>query len=371
MNVYLDYAATSPLTAQALSAMLPYLTETYGNPDSLHAGGRAAAYAVTRARDAVASVFGVSPAEVYFTSGGTEADNWAVRRLSCGKGICVSAVEHHAVLGACKLAEGEGMSVTTLPVEETGMVSVSRAKTLLNADMGLLCVMAVNNETGVLQPLGELAEAAHARGMLVFSDCVQAACTQDLKETAALCDALAVSAHKVGGPKGVGALIVKKGVRLSPLLAGGEQERGMRAGTLNVAGVVGFAEALTQAQAQRARFKAHTGALRARFEETVCAALGDEVRIDGRECRAENISHLTFYGAGSKTMLARLDLAGVCASGGAACAAHSGLPSHVLLAMGRSEREAERGVRFSFGMQTTEEEVHFAADAVISAARGA
>lgn len=227
---------------------------------------------------------------------------------------------------------------------------------------GLVCVMAVNNETGSRQPVSELADAAHAHGAYFFSDCVQAACSQDLKEIAAVCDGISLSAHKIGGPKGVGALIVKKGVPLRPLIAGGEQERGLRGGTLNVAGIVGFFCALENAVKKRELFCAHTLALRTLFEEKLTALLGHGIVIDG-ENRAPNISHITFLDGG-EALLNLLDLKGVAASGGAACSAHAALPSHVLTAMGRTEGEAKRGVRFSFGMQTTEAETLFAAETV-------
>ena len=214
-----------------------------------------------------------------------------------------------------------------------------------------------------MQPVAELAAAAHAAGAYFFSDCVQAAASCDLKELARHADALALSAHKVGGPKGVGALVVKKGVPIAPLIAGGEQERGLRGGTSNVAGAVGFARALSLAQAEREAYIRHTGSLRDAFEQRILAELGSEVRADGAR-RVPNISHLTFARGGT-AFLNVLDLAGVACSGGAACSSHSAQPSHVLMAMGRSAEEALRGVRFSFGRETTAEEAARAADIVI------
>lgn len=357
--IYLDYAATTPLDPQVLREMLPYLTECYGNADSLHSEGRRAAYAVTCARDRIAQVFGVKPNEVYFTSGGTEADNWAVRCLSAPdskNGVAISAIEHHAVLGAGEHVLREGRSLVRIPVTGAGAVTVDGVREALSSDTGVVCVQAVNNETGVVQPIREIAALCREQGKILFSDCVQAACSQDLKELAGECDALSVSAHKVYGPKGVGALIVKNGTPLSPLLSGGEQERNLRGGTLNVAAIVGFSYALEFVQKNREAFCTHTRTLRDYFESLVKNALGERVRVDG-ENRAPNVSHLTVLCDGGEAALNRLDLAGVAASGGAACAAHSVTPSHVMLAMGASEKEARSGLRFSFGRSTTKEEV--------------
>ena len=359
MNVYLDYAATSPLRAEVLEAMLPVLKENFGNPDSLHGFGRRAAAAVTDARDRIAAVLGVRPAEVYFTSGGTEADNWAIRGMGRGRAL-VSPIEHAAVLSALPLRE-EGGAVAS--VDADGTVQTTCFGHTMSEDVGLVAVMAVNNETGCIQPVDALADFAHAHGAYFFSDCVQAACTQDIARILRKADGVSLSAHKLGGPKGVGALAVKKGVPLRPLIAGGGQERGLRGGTTDVAGAVGFAKALELAAAEREEFCAHTGRLREIFERRILSALREGVRADG-ENRAPDISHLTFA-RGGEHLLNLLDLKGVAASGGAACSAHDAKPSHVLIAMGRTPVEAGRGVRFSFGRETTEEEVLFAADTVI------
>lgn len=364
MDVYLDYAATAPVRREVLDVMLPLLRENFGNPDSLHAFGRRAAYLVAEARAKVAELCGVSAGEVFFTSGGTEADNWAARCLG-ERGVLVSAVEHAAVLSSAPMRAG---GCRVFPVRENGVCAAEDIERLLDETVGLVCLMAVNNETGCMQDLETVAKLCKTRSVLLFSDCVQAACSQDLKNILRHADAISLSAHKLGGPKGTGALIVKKGAKLSPLLAGGEQERGLRGGTLNVAGVVGFAKALELAQGEREEFSAHTRALRDLFEGILRQNLQNAVRFDG-ENRAPNISHVTFS-RGGETFLNRLDLMGVAASGGAACSAHASLPSHVLLAMGRSEEEARRGVRFSFGRETAEEEVRFAASACIACFEG-
>ncbi len=355
MNVYLDYAASAPLRREVLDEMLSS-AELFANPDSLHAPGRLAAAALLAARDKISALTG--GADVYFTAGGTEADNWAVRCLGEGD-ILLSPIEHAAVLESAPLRGGEQFFAA---VDGDGIVSADFEHTMPES-VGLVAVMGANNEVGSLQPLEELARAAHARGALLFSDCVQAACSQNLREIMRHADAISLSAHKLGGPKGAGALVVKKGVKLRPLIAGGEQERGKRGGTANLAAAVGMAKALELADAERAAFCRLTKALRDLFEDALLRSLGGRIAIDGAN-RVPNISHVTFAGA-SSPLLPLLDLKGVYASGGAACSAHAARPSHVLLAMGRSAEEAERGVRFSFGMQTTREEVLFAARAVI------
>lgn len=364
MNVYLDYAATTPLDHEILNEMLPFLTEQFGNPDSLHSFGREAAFAVTTARDRAARVLGVKAGEIYFTSGGTEADNWAVRSLVREKQhIVVSEIEHQAVLSAARLWG----NVSYARADRSGVVTAEAVNAALTPETGLVCVMAVNNETGAVQPIEEIAALCRQRGILLFADCVQAAATQELSKICALCDGISISGHKIYGPKGIGALVLKKGVKITPLIAGGEQERGLRGGTLNPAAIVGLASALERAQSSRERYCAHTSHLRTLFEGKIIAALGNRVKVDG-ENRAPNISHLTFEGGG-EALLNRLDLSGVACSGGAACSAHASLPSHVMLAMGRSEEEARRGVRFSFGRATTEEEVLFAAEKTIECAQ--
>lgn len=361
MEVYLDYAATTPLRSEVFSAMLPYLRENFGNPDSLHGFGRRAAHAVTAARDSIAETLGVKPREVYFTAGGTEANNWAVRCIGEGD-LLYSPIEHAATMSAIPLRNCK--KAMPCRVSADGRVETD-FEAAMSGDVGLVSVMAVNNETGCIQPVEAAAAFAHAHGGYFFSDCIQAAAL-DLKKILTFADAISLSAHKLGGPKGVGVLVVKKGVPLRPLLFGGEQERGLRGGTSNVAGIVGCAKALELAQEERESFCAHTGALRDLFEEKVLSALKD-VKVDGAG-RAPNISHLTFA-RGGDAFLTMLDLHGVACSAGAACSAHAAKPSHVLLAMGRSAEEAKRGVRFSFGRETTREEVLFAADAVIACAK--
>ncbi len=348
---------------EVLSVMLPYFREDFGNPDSLHGFGRRAAQAVTAARDKIAEILGVTPQEVYFTAGGTEADNWAIRGIGEGN-LLYSPIEHAGTMSAIPLRNCKKAIPCRVSADGTLLTDFDGT---MSEDLGLVAVMAVNNETGCIQPIEEAAAFAHAHNAYFFSDCVQAAGTQVLKDILRFSDAISLSAHKLGGPKGVGALIVKRGVPLRPLIVGGEQERGLRGGTLNVAGIVGFARALELAQSEREQFCRHTGELRSFFEEALLSALGPAVKVDG-VLRAPNISHLTFE-RGGDAFLTLLDLLGVACSGGAACSAHASAPSHVLLAMGRSEEEAKRGVRFSFGRETTREEVALAVSRILSAVR--
>ena len=366
--IYLDYASTTPLRAEALEAMLPFLKEWFGNPDSLHAAGRRAALALQDARDEIASLLGVRPAEVYFTSGGTEADNWAVRcTAAAARGVCVSAIEHHAVLEAAQRVAQTGGRTVYVPVGREGVVTPEALAAHMDG-AGLVGVRAVNNETGVIQSVAAPAEIAHARGALMFSDCVQAAASCDLKPLAGACDLLSLSAHKAGGPKGTGVLVIKKGVRISPFVTGGEQERGLRGGTVNVAGAVGFARALSLAAREREAFVRHTQAVRAAFEARLLEKAGGRIAVDGG-ARVPNISHVTVAGGGP-ALLAALDLRGLACSAGAACAAHSTLPSHVMTAMGRTADEARAGLRFSFSLATRETEAAAAAEIALACLRG-
>ena len=351
MNVYLDYAATTPLDPEILEKMMPYLTEEYGNPDSLHGYGRRAAHAVTEARDRIAAVLGVKPTEVYFTSGGTEANNWAARCLGHGR-VVTSSIEHTSLFSSLVYRQS-GFSVVETDI--SGVASPGSFERDLLPGTGLVCLMAVNNETGSIQPVKEVAQLAHARHIPLFSDCVQAASSQDLKEIMRYADAISLSGHKLYGPKGIGALVVKRGTHLKRLLVGGEQEKGLRAGTQSVANIVGFSYALERAQAMRKAFNLQAEALKNFFLEEFQKVVGEGMTIDGENC-VPNILHATFE-KGGQAILSALDLCGIACSGGAACSAHAKSPSHVMLAMGRTEEEAMRGVRFSFGRHTTPEEI--------------
>ncbi len=366
-QIYLDHAATTPVDERVIEKMLPYFGERFGNPHSPHAFGRCAAAAIDAARDEIASLLGARSSEIYFTSGGTEADNWAVRgsvRASGKKHFVVGATEHHAVLEAAELLKGEGCELSLAPVDEYGAADLAALQGLLRQDTALVAVMAANNEVGTVQPVKEIAAAAHGCGALFFTDAVQAAGALELNVNEIGCDLLSLSSHKFYGPKGAGALYVRAGTPLAKLIAGGQQERGLRGGTLNVPAIVGMAEAFRLACKERQERTAQIRAARDAFVQEILQTIPG-VRYNGHpQQRLPGNAHFTFEGVAGDALLAALDLAGVAASGGAACSSGSAKPSHVLLAMGRTEREARAGVRFTFGKNTSEEEALRAAQIV-------
>ena len=365
-SVYLDHAATTPVDPRVLKKMLPYFSENFGNPDSLHACGRRAVAAVDDARDVVAALLGASASEIYFTSGGTEADNWAVRgaaHAAYGKHIVVGATEHHAVLGAAEMLAGEGYAVSYAPVDAQGKADLPALSSLVRGDTALVAFMAANNEVGTVQPVAQMAAIAHERGALFFTDAVQAAGCMELNVRKLGADLLSLSAHKFYGPKGVGALYIRGGTPMAKLISGGQQERGMRGGTVNVPGVVGMAEAFRLACAEREERNAHISRVRDLFVEGILREVPGSVLGGHPEDRLPGNAHFTFEGAPAEALLPLLDLAGVQASAGAACSSGSHEPSHVLLAMGRP-RSLSRGVRFTFGKDSSEEDALFAVSAV-------
>jgi len=370
-RIYLDHAATTPLDKTVLDKMLPYFMEEYGNADSPHAAGRKAVGAVDNARDTVAEILGVKPNEVYFTSGGTEADNWAViggayaQKAQGRDHVIVSAIEHHAVLYAAEKLEREGFRVTYLPVDKGGRVALSALKEAITTRTGLVAVMAVNNETGTIQPVKELAAIAHENGALFFTDAVQAAPHMPLPVKEWGVDMLSLSSHKFYGPKGCGVLYVKGGVKIERFVGGGEQERGLRGGTTNVPAVVGLATAFSQNAATMSAMNKKIQNLSTLFlQEISCLK---DVYVNGDGEKLSSILNLRVAGVNNVDLLYNLDLQGVCVAVGSACASASVKPSHVLLAMGLTEKEARECVRISFGKDNTEEQIRFAAKAFANA----
>lgn len=365
MRAYLDHAATTPMRPEAVTAMLPFLTERFGNPSGGHCVSRDARIALDEARDSVARDLGCDPGEIVFTSGGTESDNLAVlgaRRANNGAVLC-SVVEHHAVLRPCQ-AEGG----TTVRVDAGGTLDLGSLADSVHDGVGLVSVMLANNEVGTIQPLSEAVAIVRARApeALVHTDAVAAAGWIDVASETASADLVSVSSHKVGGPKGAGALVVRGGARLEPLLLGGEQERGRRAGTHDVAGIVGMAAALSAATRDRDEQVRKTRALRDRLADGILEAV-EGSRENGVDRMGLGASHgsrklpsslsIRFEGIDSEELLFLLDDAGICASAGAACASGALEPSHVLLAMGLTEPEARSAVRFSFGVASSDAEV--------------
>jgi cysteine desulfurase len=371
---YLDHAATSPTRPETVAAMLPWLEGHFGNPSGSHSVARAARTAVDEARDLLAELLGAPPGGIVFTSGGTEADNLAVlgalrarARRGIGPGVVVtSPVEHEAVLGAVARS---GAEVRWAPVDGDGVVDLERLAPLLGRDVAVVSVMLVNNETGVVQPVGDIVELVRRRapGAVVHTDAVQAPVWLDVREAAAGVDLLSVSAHKFGGPQGVGALAVAEGVEVDAIVGGGGQERQRRPGTHNVAGIVGMAAAAEATAAERPEVVAAVGPRRDRLVDGLLATVGGTAETAARDLKVPGHAHVCIEGIESEALLVLLDDAGVCASAGSACASGAMEPSHVLLAMGLSRDRALGSLRMTLGPATTDAEVEAALAAVPAA----
>lgn len=366
-RIYLDHAATTGLDAAVLSKMAPYFSDIFGNANSQHSFGREAVRGVDEARDTIASLIGAKPNEIYFTSGGTEADNWAIRgaahaNRARGNHLIVSAVEHPAMLTTARELEKEGFEVTLAPVDEFGTVDVAKLEESIRPETVFIGVMAANNEIGTLQPLAEISEIAQRHKILFFTDAVQAAGAIPLDVNAPRVDMMSISGHKFYGPKGVGALYIRSGVKTGKILTGGHQERGMRGGTTNVPGVVGMAEALRLAVAKLDENAAYISSLRDRFIARVQTEI-PFVKLNGHpKNRLPSNANFSFRYVEGESLLFSLDLAGIAVSSGSACSSGSLEPSHVLLATGMSEGLAHGSLRFSFGRENTAEDVDYTVD---------
>ncbi|HSE98162.1 MAG TPA: cysteine desulfurase NifS, partial [Blastocatellia bacterium] len=373
--VYLDNSATTPVAPEVLEAMLPLFSEDWGNAQSVHSFGQRAKAGVENARRQVAALIGASPGEIVFVSGGTEADNLAIRGIAAahierGRHIITTKIEHPAVLATCEALESEGFRITRLPVNMSGIVSVEDVRAAIDEETILISVMHANNETGAIQPIeeiGELAEDARARGLTglhFHTDAVQSAGKIPVDVRKLNVDLLSISAHKIHGPKGAGALFVRKGTRLAKLLYGGHHERDRRAGTENVPGIVGLGRAAELARVHLGERMKSMRELRDLLERELLSRIPD-LRINGDvDRRLLNISNMSFHGVDGESLLIALDLKGIAVSTGSACASGSLEPSHVLTAMGLA-REAIRGsLRFSLGARTTREEILYTVRAV-------
>lgn len=359
----MDHAATTPLRHEVLEAMMPYLTQVYGNASSFHAEGQAARHALDGARATVARLLGCEPAEIVFTSGGSEANTTALVGTALahrhrGRHLVVSQVEHPSVLEAARFLARQGFRVTALAVDETGQVAPETLARALEPETILVSIQMANHEVGTLQPVAELARLAHEAGALFHTDAVQVVGTLPVDVGALGCDLLSLSGHKVQGPKGTGVLYVRKGLELERLIQGGGQERSRRAGTENVAGVVGLARALELAAEERAAEGPRLEVLRDRLIQGVLEAVPG-ARLTGHPARRlPGLASFVFEGGlDGESLLMRLDLEGVAASSGSACTSGSLEPSHVLLACGLPVELARSGLRLSLGATTTEAEV--------------
>lgn len=367
--IYLDHAATTPLDPRVLEAMLPFLSGMSGNASSIHQVGRAALQALDDAREQVALVLGCQPKEIVFTSGGSESINLALKGVAMalraqGKNHLISStIEHHAVLHALDyLVEYEGFTVTLLPVDRNGRVNPADLSAAIHPETALVSVMYANNETGVIQPITELATICRERGVLFHTDAVQAPGQLPLDVNALGVDLLSLTAHKFYGPQGVGLLYLRRGTPLVPQINGGAQERRRRAGTENIAGIVGLAKALTIAESERTTHASRLRALSERLIDGVLTRIPQSWLNGDRESRLPSIVNLGFACIETESLLLLLDQRGICASSGSACTSGSLEPSHVLLAMGLSPEEANGSIRFSLGKQTTDEQIDIVLD---------
>jgi len=363
--IYLDHNATTPVDPEVVEAMVPYLGGTFGNASSLHQFGRDAKVALENAREQIAALINCEPSELYFTSGGTESDNLAVLGIAREfKGrrehLVVGAAEHHAVHQPAEyLHHREGYALDLLPVDSEGFSSPGRLRGLVTDQTALVSVMHANNETGTLQDVAALAAAAHEKGALFHTDAVQSTGKVKVDVKAMELDLLSLTGHKIYGPKGAGAIFVRRGIKLQPLLYGGSHERKRRPGTENVAGIVGLARALEIARRRRDEDWARLTELSDYFMDEVCKRVPD-VHLNGpRRNRIPQTVNLSFAGIEGESILLSLDLEGIACSSGSACTSGATEPSHVLVAMGKPRVQAQGAIRFSLGRSTTKEQLDY------------
>lgn len=368
MRVYLDYNATTPVDPEVLDAMLPYFANSYGNASSIHSSGQRARGAVDAARESVAALMGAKPSEIVFTSGGTEANNLAVfGMVDCDgasdparKHIITTGIEHHAVLNAVQSLEKRGLEVTYVPVDPSGVIDTDEIAEAIRPETAFISVMHANNELGTIQPVAEIGLIAAEADVFFHTDAVQSAGKLPLDVNKLNVDLLSLSAHKIYGPKGVGALYVRSGVPIQPQFFGGHHERDRRPGTENVPGIVGFGKAAELAKMRLAEDVVRMGDLRNHFERSITRTLAG-VRVNGNsQQRIANTANLDIAGIAGESMVIALDLQGISCSTGAACSSGSIEPSHVLLAIGLTPDQARSSIRFSLGRTTTEAEINYA-----------
>ncbi len=360
--IYLDNAATTRVKDDVLQQMLPYFTQSYGNPSSVYGFAQEARAAVEKARTRAAELIGATPHEIYFTSGGSEADNWALKSVvktyaAKGKHIITSKIEHSAILKTCEKLHNEGVEITYLDVDENGKISLEELSNAIREDTILISIMTANNEVGTLQPIKEIGRIAHEKGVLFHTDAVQAYGHIPIDVNEFNIDLLSASGHKLHGPKGVGILYVRTGTQIGSFIDGGAQERGRRAGTINTPGIVGMGAAALYAKENLIKAKEQQESLRDYFIKKVLSDI-PYTKLNGHVSdRLPGNLNFTFSFASGESLIILLDQAGICASSGSACASGSTSPSHVLTAMGLSEKQAGSSVRFSLSDETTKEEI--------------
>ncbi len=368
MKVYLDNSATTALDKKVLEEMIPYFTDTFGNPSSLHNYGRKALKAVDESREKIAKCIGAKPNEIYFTSGGSESDNWALKGVVKAskqkkKHIITSSIEHPAIMDTLAyLEEKEGVEVTYLPVDKDGRVSVQDLANSVTDNTILVSIMFANNEMGAVQPIAEIGKFCKEEGILFHTDAVQAMDSQKIDVNELNIDLLSMSAHKFHGPKGIGVLYIRSGVKIDRLIHGGHQERRMRAGTTDTPLIVGMAKALEIAVNEREENNARISKLRDSFVKRVLEEIPFVYLNGGMEYRLPNNANLSFEFIEGESILINLDLAGIAVSSGSACSSGSLEPSHVILALGVKEELAHSSIRFSLGKDTTQEDMDYTFD---------
>jgi cysteine desulfurase len=361
-QIYLDYAATTPSHPEVVKAMQPYFTEAFGNPSSLYSCGQEAKDAIEEARSRVAGLVGASDEEIVFTAGGTESDNFAIKGMAfaCerkGNHLITSSIEHHAVIESCRFLENRGFRVTYLPVDKYGLVDPADVKKAISGKTTLISIMQANNEVGTIEPIAEIGKIAKEAGVFFHSDAVQTAGHLPISVDELNVDLLSLSAHKLYGPKGVGALYIRKGVKLTPFMHGGEQEGGRRAGTENVAAIAGLGKAVEIARLEMSEESERLRQLRDQLIRGIWERTS-QVRLNGHPARrlANNVN-VSFSFVDGEAMCLRLGLAGICVSTGSACSSSSREPSSVLLALGLPGEQARGALRFTLGRWTTEEDI--------------
>lgn len=368
-RIYLDHTATTPLDPRVFEAMQPYFSQTFGNASSVHWYGQQAKSALERSRERIATAIGAEPGELFFTSGGTESDNFAVTGVAAAarkkrkNHVVTSIAEHHAVLEPCEVLSGENYEVSVLPVDGNGLVSPAQVKGALTGRTSLVSIMYANNEVGTIYPVAEIAGVAHERGVLVHSDAVQALGKIPVSVKDLDVDLMTFTAHKTYGPKGIGALYIRKGTEIEPLFHGGGQERGKRPGTENVPLAVGFAKAVELAVADLNTESARLRALRDALEKQIRASFPASIVNGHPTDRLPHILNISFdsrkVSLEGEMLLMNMDLRGIAVSSGSACTSGSTQPSHVLLAMGRDPQTAKATLRFAFGKSNTEQDVQY------------
>ena len=361
-RIYLDHAATTPVSRPVLEAMLPFLSDCAGNASAVYATGREARKAVEQARRETAAALGAQPAEILFTSGGSESDNMAVKGIAFalkdkGRHIITTSVEHPALLNTCRWLEKQGFHITYVDPDREGRIDPEKVRDAIRGDTILISVMSANNEIGTIEPVEEIGRIAGENGIVFHTDAVQAVGAVPVDVNRWHADLLSLSAHKFNGPKGAGALYVRKGTRIDPLISGGQQERGLRAGTENVPAIVGLGKAVTDAVNSMRENAEKTAALRDRLTEGILSSVPDAFLNGPKAGRLPNNCSIRFGRIDGEALLLRLDLAGIAASSGSACTAGSQEISHVLRAIGLSEEEAKGSLRLTVGPENTEGEI--------------